>query len=257
MFSAQSSPQSRRAYSRLAVLLASVAGAVNAVGFVALGAHASHMSGNMATLGESLAQGRWSAARLPAQLMALFVAGAFCATALLDASRHRTRGRHVAALLLEALVLGGVGVGMESLPGTRAPALLWGIAFAMGLQNALVTRVSGAVVRTTHVTGLLTDIGIQLVQMLAWVRDGLRGDGAPGLWQRVRELPSAVQFERTRLHLGLALAFLAGSTLGPYLFLRHGAVTLVLPCAVLGVLAALDVRLTVKPAPSSSAAPGH
>ncbi|MFP2902714.1 YoaK family protein [Corallococcus sp. 4LFB] len=252
MFSAQSSPQSRRAYSRLAVLLASVAGAVNAVGFVALGAHASHMSGNMATLGESLGQGRWDTARLPAQLMGLFVAG-LLRDGLLDASRHRTRGRHVAALLLEALVLGGVGVGMASMPDTRAPALLWGIAFAMGLQNALVTRVSGAVVRTTHVTGLLTDIGIQLVQMLAWVRDGVRGEGAPGLWRRVRDLPSAVQFERTRLHLGLALAFLAGSALGPYLFLRHGAVTLVLPCAVLGVLAALDLRMNVKPAPSPAA----
>ncbi|RKI27329.1 DUF1275 domain-containing protein [Corallococcus sp. AB004] len=253
MFSAQSSPQSRRAYSLLAVLLASVAGAVNAMGFVALGAHASHMSGNMATLGESLAQGRWETARLPAQLMGLFVAGAFCATGLLDASRHRTRGRHVAALLVELLVLAAVGVGLASKPDTRAPELLWGFAFAMGLQNALVTRVSGAVVRTTHVTGLLTDIGIQLVQMLAWVRDGLHGKGAPGLWHRVRHLPSAVEFERTRLHLGLVLAFLVGCTLGPYLFLRHGAVTLVLPCTVLGVLAALDVRLTVKPAPSPTA----
>ncbi|MHA7634124.1 YoaK family protein [Corallococcus sp. M7] len=253
MFSAQSSPQSRRAYSLLAVLLASVAGAVNAMGFVALGAHASHMSGNMATLGESLAQGRWETARLPAQLMALFVAGAFCATALLDASRHRARGRHVAALGVEVLVLGGVGVGLASMPDTRAPVLLWGFAFAMGLQNALVTRVSGAVVRTTHVTGMLTDIGIQLVQMLAWVRDGVRGENAQGLWHRVRRLPSAVEFERTRLHLGLVLAFLVGCTLGPYLFLRHGAVTLVLPCAVLGALAALDARLTVKPAPSSTA----
>ena len=48
----------------------------------------------------------------------------------------------------------------------------------MGLQNALVTRVSGAVVRTTHMTGVLTDIGIELVRMRAWVRDGPRGQGA-------------------------------------------------------------------------------
>jgi uncharacterized membrane protein YoaK (UPF0700 family) len=253
MFSARSSPESRRAYSRLALLLASVAGAVNAMGFVALGAHASHMSGNMATLGESLAQGHWAAARLPAQLMGLFVAGAFSATALLDASRHRAKGRHVSALLLEAAVLAGVGVGMARGTGPGARELLWGLAFAMGLQNALVTRLSGAVVRTTHVTGLLTDIGIQLVQMLAWVRDGLKGEGAPGVFQRLRDLPSAVQFERTRLHLGLALAFLTGSTLGPYLFLRHGAVTLTLPCAVLGALAVLDARLAVAPAPSAEA----
>ncbi|RKH40184.1 YoaK family protein [Corallococcus sicarius] len=252
MFSAQSSPQTRRAYSRLALLLAAVAGGVNAVGFVALGAHTSHMSGNMATLGESLALGRSEAGWLSAQLMGAFIAGATCAAVLLDASRHRTRGRHVSALLLEAGVLGGIGVGMTLSVGVHAPVFLWALAFAMGMQNALVTRLSGAVVRTTHVTGLLTDIGIQLVQMMAWVRDGLRGEDAPGLWRRLRDLPSAVQFERTRLHLGLALAFLAGSTLGPFLFLRHGAVTLVLPCAALGVLAALDVRLSALP----SASPG-
>ncbi|RKH19550.1 DUF1275 domain-containing protein [Corallococcus praedator] len=257
MFSAQSSPETRRAYSRLALLLAAVAGAVNAVGFVALGAHSSHMSGHMATLGESLALGHRDSGWLSAQLMASFVAGATCAAVLLDASRHRKRGRHVSALLLEAVVLGGIGVGMAGSVGVRAPVFLWALAFAMGLQNALVTRLSGAVVRTTHVTGLLTDIGIQLVQMMAWVRDGLRGEGAPGLWHRLRDLPSAVQFERTRLHVGLALAFLAGSTLGPFLFLRHGAVTLALPCAVLGVLAALDVRLSALPGAASSTSPGR
>lgn len=37
--------------------------------------------------------------------------------------------------------------------------------FAMGLQNSLVTRISNAVVRTTHLTGLFTDLGIELSQL--------------------------------------------------------------------------------------------
>ncbi|WP_316568022.1 DUF1275 family protein [Myxococcus sp. MxC21-1] len=49
----------------------------------------------------------------------------------------------------------------------------------MGLQNALVTRVSGAVVRTTHITGILTDIGIQVVRLGSWLREGTRGQGLP------------------------------------------------------------------------------
>src|SRR5699024_113476 len=38
--------------------------------------------------------------------------------------------------------------------------------FAMGLQNALVTYVSQSVVRTTHLTGIFTDLGIELSQLL-------------------------------------------------------------------------------------------
>ena len=34
--------------------------------------------------------------------------------------------------------------------------------FAMGLQNSFVTKISNAVVRTTHLTGLFTDLGIDL-----------------------------------------------------------------------------------------------
>src|SRR5690606_30999991 len=139
-------------------------------------------------------------------------------------------------------MLTGIGVWLGlAVAREREPALLWGLACAMGLQNALVTRVSGAVVRTTHVTGIVTDVGIQLVQMFAWVREGAQGRGARGLLRALRELPTAVQFERTRLHLGLALAFLVGCTAGPLLFLRHGPVAFVLPCSVLLLLVVLDL----------------
>ncbi|WP_164020215.1 YoaK family protein [Pyxidicoccus trucidator] len=240
-FSAQSSPRHRRAYTVLSLLLAGVAGAVNATGFVALGLHTSHMSGNMATLGESLASRDWRMAMLGAQVLLAFLLGAVAASALMEAARHRARGRHAPALLLEAVILGGIGVWLTSTPGTREPTLMWGLSFAMGLQNALVTRVSGAVVRTTHITGVLTDIGIQVVQMFAWVRDGARGDGFRGVLRQMRALPSAIQFERTRLHLGLAAAFLFGCTTGPMLYLQYGPATLGLPCAVLVLLAALDL----------------
>lgn len=251
-FSAHASPRSRRAYTLLSLLLAGVAGAVNATGFVALGLHTSHMSGNMAMLGESLAAGNWRLAALGGQVLLSFVLGAVTASALLEASRHRARGRHASALLLEAAMLGGIGAWLTSTPGTREPSLMWALSFAMGLQNALVTRVSGAVVRTTHITGVLTDIGIQVVQMFAWVRDGARGDGIRGVLRQLRALPSAIQFERTRLHLGLAAAFLLGCTTGPLLFLQYGPATLGLPCAVLVLLVALDLS----PAARMDAEPG-
>jgi uncharacterized membrane protein YoaK (UPF0700 family) len=241
MFSAATSPRSRLAYSVLALLLAGAAGVVNATSFFAFGQHITHMTGHVSMLGEAIASGRWDGGILAGKMVLAFVVGATTATALLDASRHRQRGRHTPALLVETVTLGGVALWAAEHPGVDEPTLMWSLAFAMGLQNALVTRVSGAVVRTTHLTGVLTDIGIQLVRMVVWVRDGARERGALGLWRKVKELPSAEQFERTRLHLGLALSFLLGTAIGSALFIRFGAPAMGVPCAVLLLVMALDI----------------
>ncbi|WP_044187626.1 YoaK family protein [Hyalangium minutum] len=240
-FSAETSPASRRAYSLLALLLAGVAGSVNAISFFAVGTHTSHMTGNLANVGEYLATGRWSTAIGAGQLVLAFLLGAMSATVLIDLARHRRRGRHATALLVEALTLASVGFWSSRHPDSREPTVFWGMAYAMGLQNALVTRVSGAVVRTTHMTGVITDIGIQLVKMMTWVRDGARGHGLGGLVWMLRRLPTAEQFARTRLHLGLATAFLFGCTAGPLLFFRFGPAAMAVPCGVLALLVVLDV----------------
>ncbi|HYO54759.1 YoaK family protein [Archangium sp.] len=252
MFSAATSRRSRLAYSTLALLLAGAAGAINATSFFAFGQHITHMTGHVTAVGEAVASGQWGDALTAGQMVFAFVVGAVTATALLDASRHRTRGRHAAALLVEVVTLGGVGLWVHEHPDANESTLMWGLAFAMGLQNALVTRVSGAVVRTTHLTGVLTDIGIQLVRMVVWVRDGARERGLRGIWHKVLDLPSAEQFERTRLHLGLALAFLTGSILGTGLYLRYGASAMALPCVVLVVVMALDISPAGSRAPAAS-----
>jgi uncharacterized membrane protein YoaK (UPF0700 family) len=239
--STETSPASRRAYSLLALLLASVAGSVNAISFFALGTHTSHMTGNLANVGEFLANGKWGLALVAGELVLAFLLGAMTATVLIDIARHRRRGRHASALLVEAATLAAVGLWSASNPGQFEPTLLWGLSYAMGLQNALVTRVSGAVVRTSHMTGVVTDIGIQLVKMMTWVRDGARGHGLGGLVWMIRRLPTAEQFARTRLHLGLAFSFTIGCTVGPLLFFHFGALAMALPCAVLVLLVVLDV----------------
>lgn len=240
-FTAETSPASRRAYSLLVLLLAGIAGAVNAISFFAVGTHTSHMTGNLANVGEYLAYERWELALSAGQLVLAFLLGAMSATVLLDLARHRRRGRHATALLLEALTLASVGYWSSKHPGSPEPTLFWGMAFAMGLQNALVTRVSGAVVRTTHMTGVITDIGIQLVKMMTWVRDGARGHGLAGVVGMVRRLPTAEQFARTRLHLGLATSFVFGCTAGPLLYFRFGPAAMAMPCTVLALLVVLDV----------------
>lgn len=45
------------------------------------------------------------------------------------------------------------------------------LCFVMGLQNAVITKISGAVIRTTHVTGIATDLGRWLFCNLARNKD--------------------------------------------------------------------------------------
>lgn len=242
LFNREGSAQGRRQNALLAMLLAAVAGSVNAMGFYLLGTHTSHVSGKVAELGEALAQGRGGLALAAARLLLAFFLGAVSCSLLLDAARTRTRGRHTAALLLEALTLAGVALGALE-PGSVSPSVLGGgLCYAMGLQNALVTRVSGAVVRTTHVTGMVTDLGIELVRMGTWVRDHARGGGVRALPRVLRALLFAVEFERAWLHAFLLSSFLAGCVAGGMLFARHGALALAVPCTLLLALIALDWR---------------
>lgn len=204
---------------QLAVMLAFVAGAVNAAGFFVLGTHTSHVSGHVAAVGEHFASGEARVAVEGLKLLAFFVLGAVAAAFLLDLTADRRRARYVPALLVETIVLAGVALwaGRASAPTS---GMARGLLFAMGLQNALVTRISGAVVRTTHLTGVLTDLGIEIVEVA-----------------RSRRLT-----DRLWLHFSIASSFLVGATVGPFFVLRWGATFLAVPCIVLVGLIALDWR---------------
>jgi uncharacterized membrane protein YoaK (UPF0700 family) len=124
--------------------------------------------------------------------VASFFLGAVVSTILTESARRRgAASKYVLPVALEAALLSRLAVLLQatghvdwrvaSAGGAGAGTLyaITGIgALAMGLQNATVTRVSGAVVRTTHLTGVTTDLGIELVQALYWYHDKLRGRGS-------------------------------------------------------------------------------
>ena len=93
---------------------------------------------------------------------------------------------------------------------------------ACGLQNALATRYSGAVVRTTHLTGIFTDLGIIL---------GAKLRGEP------------IDARKLQLFLVIILGFIAGGTGGALGFSRYQQLALVLPAAVCLILALAYHRL--------------
>jgi uncharacterized membrane protein YoaK (UPF0700 family) len=189
---------------KLAWSLAAVAGAVNAAGFYAAGRYTSHMTGTVSLLADALALAHVFDALVAAAVIAAFVSGAVLSTLLINrAQRRLPNGAYAFSLLTEAalLFLGGL---VEALvpEDFKVPLLVLGLSFTMGLQNAIVTRVSNARIRTTHVTGMVTDIGIELGQLLDR-RLSPRDDGV-----------ALADWRKLRLHVPTVGGFLSGGVVG-------------------------------------------
>jgi len=215
---------------RLGATLAFVAGAMNAGGFLAVHRYTSHMTGLVASLADGLATGALDIAATCLSALAAFLAGAACSAILVNFGRRRLlRSVFAAPLLLEALLLLAFGLAGARLADTWplfVPVGVLLLCFIMGLQNALVTKLSYGEMRTTHVTGIVTDIGIELGKMLYW-----SGPAAPG------RMP--VRADRARLVglTSLAAAFTFGAVAGALAF-RHAGYLATVPLAAMLVLLA-------------------
>jgi uncharacterized membrane protein YoaK (UPF0700 family) len=157
----------------LGMTLTFVAGAINAGGFLAVGHYTSHMSGILSSMADNLALGGIGLVLLGLAAFLPFVAGAACSAILINwGRRHRLGSRYALPLILEAGLLAVFGIlGWLAYPSPRFVAgAVPLLCFIMGLQNATVTKISGARMRTTHVTGIVTDIGIELGKLFYWNR---------------------------------------------------------------------------------------
>jgi uncharacterized membrane protein YoaK (UPF0700 family) len=199
-----------------AFTLALLAGIINAVGLLGF-AHqsVSHLSGTATLLGVGLLTGS-EAGHLLAILLSFLVGAAI--SGYFNRSETLRLGRHYDTLLVvEGLLL---LIAIAFLQRQQAAGHYFASA-ACGLQNAMATRYSGAVVRTTHVTGLFTDLGIM-------VGAALRGE----------------YFDRRKasLFLLIILGFTSGGSLGAWLYAGLGFFALVVP-AVLCFSLALAYRI--------------
>lgn len=159
-----------------------VAGATNAGGLLAVGQYTSHMSGIISSAADHAVLGAMDLVLAGGGALVAFVLGAAASALLVNWGRLHVAGREYSLpLTLEAfLLLAFALVG----PFTRQSGLMLGLAvavlcFIMGLQNATVTKMSGAKIRTTHMTGIVTDIGIELGKLFYSNRRRRRGGGVP------------------------------------------------------------------------------
>jgi uncharacterized membrane protein YoaK (UPF0700 family) len=216
--------RTRRSNTQLGLTLAFVAGAINAGGFLAVHRYTSHMTGFISAIADDLVLGQVVLALAAAAFLAAFTAGAATTAILVNWARHRElHSEYALPLALESLLLlvfGLVGPNLDVLVALFVPTTVMLLCFIMGLQNAVVTKISSAEIRTTHMTGVVTDIGIELGRAAYFHGAGARGEpGRP---------------DRGRLRiLGAILAlFLFGGIAGAAAFKAFGFLA-VLPIAAL------------------------
>ena len=229
----------------LATLLPAIAGAVNASGFFAVGTYTSHMTGVASLAGDELAQAHWSVALRAFAFIGCFIFGAMIATALVLHARKKRQPAFWRPLLLEALTLFGFAsltVGASGPVHVNRFTMTALICFGMGVQNALVTKLSGARIRTTHLTGVTTDIGIELMKTLYRIREAAAGRTLGGTFRSIPEVAVDAETRHLRLHLRVFFCFIAGATCGPALYLMVGHWAMLIPVAVLCGLALFDLR---------------
>lgn len=194
-----------------AVTLACIAGMVNVVGYLGFEHQSiSHLTGTTSLLGAALANGDWRAAGHLWGMLLAFCLGATISGLVIQDSTLQLGRRYGGVLALEALLLAAAVPLFER--GQVAGALL--AAMACGLQNAMATTYSGAIVRTTHLSGMFTDLGIGLGHLL-----------------RGRPLP----MRRLTLSGLIISGFLAGGILGAWLFRTLHYRALLVPAALTGL----------------------
>lgn len=192
--------------------LACVAGMVNVVGYLGFEHQAvTHLTGTTTLFGAAIAEGDTHAALQLLGVVVAFMSGAALSGMIIQDSTLRLGRRYGVTLTIESILL---LVAMHLFKQQQvAGALL--AAMACGLQNAMATTFSGAVVRTTHLSGMFTDLGIGLGHFL-------RGMALP----------------KRRLALSALIigGFFTGSVIGAWLFHHLEYDALIVPAALTGLV---------------------
>jgi uncharacterized membrane protein YoaK (UPF0700 family) len=154
----------------LASSTAFVSGVTNVAGVLAFLAFTSNITGHVANLAKHIVAQNYKEIITYLIWLSLFLTGAFTCNFIIKSLQAGSRYRaHALPILLEMLILLAVAIygnhfyddGMF-----QREAIIGAILFCMGLQNSLVSNISGGLIKTTHLTGLFTDLGSDLAEWL-------------------------------------------------------------------------------------------
>lgn len=203
-----------------AFLLATLAGIVNVVGLLGFQHQSvSHVSGTATLFGQGLFSGDEPLLHL-AMVLLSFVIGASLSGYMIENTALKLGRNYSVALLLEGVLLLLALFVLEkgSMTGHYFASA------ACGLQNALITTYSGAIIRTTHLTGVFTDLGLMIGQKL-----------------KGKEFDN----RRALLYILIITGFVSGGTFGAWLYSLYELKSLIAPAFIAFTLA-LSYAIYVK-----------
>lgn len=199
----------------LASVLSFTAGIVNVVGVFHLGVLTTNITGHFAFFSEELAQGKYVTAFIFFLYIIFFFLGAFVSSFLVELlSKSKPEVAHTPPLLIELFIFLTIGFSefYTSFFLLNENSIAFLLLFAMGLQNSLVSKISHSVVRTTHLTGLFTDLGIELSQLFFY---------------RTQDQTTTLK-QNIFLKLIIVFTFFLGCILGGWLYQFYGISSIML-----------------------------
>ncbi len=204
---------------KIASLLSFVAGSVNVAGFLAVQRLTTNVTGHFAFFVDEILQLHFWKGFIYFFYIFFFFLGSFTSSFMVElVERKNTRFVYIVPTLLESFLLLAAAFFGKILISDNPNLLAFLLLFAMGLQNSLVTSISNATVRTTHLTGLFTDLGIELSQLFFYKH----------------QLEKEKLYKSIRLRLTIISSFFFGGLVGGILYssiglyvLAFAAVTLI------------------------------
>ena len=195
--------RTRKHNAHIASYLSFVAGMINVIGVLYIGLFTTNVTGHVGLWASEFSKANFYVGSFFLLYVLSFLAGAFLSTLLIEIIiKNKLPSRFIAPVFLECLLIIVVFVDEAyfSFGGQHFAGCV--LLMAMGIQNSLVTIISDSIVRTTHLTGMFTDLGIELAQLLLFKKKDFQ--------RRIKM--------KIKLRLNIIFFFFLGGTIGGFLF---------------------------------------
>jgi len=203
MFRHQGKTRTSKHNLRIATILSFVAGMVNVTGFLFFGQLTTNVTGHFALFINDLADFNFWKGTIYFIYIFSFFLGSFVSSVLIERFRENKKMNvFVLPTLIESFILFIIGLLSNFIEIKFPDIIVCLLLFAMGLQNSFVTKISNAVVRTTHLTGLFTDLGIEISQLFF-----------PTTHPNTKKIKATI-----KLRIYIILSFFSGGLIGGYFY---------------------------------------
>ena len=218
MFRHQGKTRTAKHNLQIASVLSFVAGIVNVAGFLAVQKLTTNVTGHFAFFVDAVFQYQFWNGFVYFLYIFFFFLGAFFSSFLVEAvARKNENTTYIVPIVIEIVLLLFIAIVGKILIENYANVIAYTLLFSMGLQNSLVTKISNSIVRTTHLTGLFTDLGIELAQLFFYKQLDLR--------QKL--------FSSIRLRLTIISFFFVGGIIGGLFYAEIQLKVLIIAVSVL------------------------